>query len=61
MLFTPGSRNNRLEMVLVLARLALKHTPCQQDMIREGIAPLLVEMMEGRVPEVRGLGSEGRG
>ncbi len=37
----------RLEALLVLARLAARRTACQQDAVREGAVPVLVELMRG--------------
>jgi hypothetical protein len=42
---TPPSRAVRLEAMLVLGRLAARNRACQQDAVREGVVPVLVEMM----------------
>lgn len=41
----PPSRAVRLEAMLVLGRLAARNRACQQDAVREGVVPVLVEMM----------------
>lgn len=41
----PPSRAVRLEAMLVLGRLAARNRACQQDAVREGGVPVLVEMM----------------
>jgi hypothetical protein len=41
----PPSRAVRLEVMLVLGRLAARNRACQQDAVREGVVPVLVEMM----------------
>jgi hypothetical protein len=43
----PPSRAVRLEAMLVLGRLAARNRACQQDAVREGVVPVLVEMMQG--------------
>lgn len=42
----PPSRAVRLEAMLVLGRLAARNRACQQDAVREGVVPVLVEMMQ---------------
>lgn len=41
----PPSRVVRLEAMLVLGRLAARNRACQQDAVREGVVPVLVQMM----------------
>lgn len=41
----PPSHAVRLEAMLVLGRLAARNRACQQDAVREGVVPVLVEMM----------------
>ena len=41
----PPSRVVRLEAMLVLGRLAARNRACQQDAVREGVVPVLMEMM----------------
>lgn len=44
-MMAPPSRAVRLEAMLVLGRLAARNRACQQDAVREGVVPVLVEMM----------------
>ena len=42
---SPPSRAVRLQTMLVLGRLAARNRACQQDAVREGVVPVLVELM----------------
>jgi len=42
---SPPTPAVRLEAMLVLGRLAARNRACQQDAVREGVVPVLVDMM----------------
>jgi len=44
-MMSPASRGVRLEAMLVLGRLAARNRACQQDAVREGVVPVLVDMI----------------
>jgi hypothetical protein len=42
---TTSSSTIRLEAMLVLARLSARNVACQQDAVRDGVVPVLLDMM----------------
>eukprot|EP00775_Hariotina_reticulata_P006803 gene6803-7019_t len=50
---TASSSTIRLEAMLVLARLSSRNVACQQDAVREGVVPVLLDMMRTGSDEER--------
>eukprot|EP00878_Enallax_costatus_P008597 GHUV01008988.1.p1 GENE.GHUV01008988.1~~GHUV01008988.1.p1 ORF type:complete len:216 (+),score=87.82 GHUV01008988.1:262-909(+) len=50
---TSSTSSTGLEAMLIIARLSVRHVPCQQDAVREGVVPALVQLMQGGSDEER--------